>query len=149
MSKNTASSLDFEIAAALRTAISRIVKVLRRETRNEAMLSITERSTLVQIEQHPGLQPTELAAMERVTAQSMSQVTNHLVSLGFLEKKPSTEDKRKVLLFATPAGKEYIGRLRKEKQEWLARTLQEKITPQEKEVLLAAIAIMTKLIEGE
>lgn len=138
---------DIEIATGLRTAIGRLVKILRRETRNDAMLSITERSTLGQIEQHPGLLPTELAAMEKVTTQSISQVINHLSALGYVDKSASTEDRRKVLLSVTPSGKEYIERLRQEKQEWLARTLHEKTTPGDKDVLIAAIKILAKLIE--
>lgn len=138
---------DIEIATGLRTAIGRLVKILRRETRNEAMLSITERSTLGLIEQHPGLLPTELAAMEKVTTQSISQVINHLSALGYVDKKASTDDKRKVLLSVTPSGKEYIDRLRQEKQEWLARTIHEKINPADKEILVAAIQILAKLNE--
>jgi DNA-binding MarR family transcriptional regulator len=50
-------------------------------------------------------------------------------------------------LSLTAAGKTYIERLRQEKQEWLARTLHEKVTPQEKEVLSEAMTILTKLID--
>jgi DNA-binding MarR family transcriptional regulator len=140
-------SRDIEIAAGLRTVLSRLTKVLRRETRNDEMLSLTERSILGLIDQVPGLLPTELAAMEKVTTQSISQVINHLSGLGFVNKSPSLDDKRKVLLTLTASGREYVGRLRQEKQEWLARILQEKVTPREKETLAAAINILTKLID--
>lgn len=144
-----ASEQDIEIAANLRTVIHRLVKVLRRQTRNEEMLSLTERSTLGLLYQQGELPPNELAQMERVTAQSMSQVINHLFSLNYILKKPSGEDKRKVLLSLTPEGKEYIERLRQEKQEWLARSLHEKVTAVEKETLEKAMIILTKLIEED
>jgi DNA-binding MarR family transcriptional regulator len=47
----------------------------------------------------------------------------------------------------TPAGRDYIERHRQEKQEWLARTLHEKTSAREKEVLSEALAILSKLID--
>lgn len=138
---------DIELATTLRTVLSRLVKVLRRETRNAELLSITERSTLALLDQHTGLLPTELAAMEKVTAQSISQVINHLVKLEYVQRTPSSEDRRKVLLSLAPAGKAYLEKARQEKQEWLARTIHDKITIKEKEVLMEAMAILSRLID--
>jgi DNA-binding MarR family transcriptional regulator len=138
---------DIELATSLRTVLSRLVKVLRRETRNAELLSITERSTLALLDQHTGLQPTELAAMEKVTAQSISQVINHLVKMEYVQRTPSSEDKRKVLLSLAPAGKAYLEKARQEKQEWLARTIHDRISLKEKEVLMEAMAILSRLID--
>ena len=41
-----------EIAANLRVVISRLVKILRNETKNDELLSLTERSTLALVYQH-------------------------------------------------------------------------------------------------
>ena len=142
-----ASNKDIEIAAGLRSVIHRLVKVLRRQTHNQEMLSLTERSSLGLLYQHGELLPSELAQMEKVTTQSMSQVINHLFKSGFIIKTPSGEDKRKVKLSLTPAGKHYIEQLRQEKQEWLAHMLHEKITATEKETLAAAIALLSKLLD--
>jgi DNA-binding MarR family transcriptional regulator len=141
------NSTDIEIAGNLRTVIHRLVKVLRKHTRNEEMLSLTERSTLGLLYQHGQLLPTELAQMEKVTAQSMSQVVARLVESGYIIKTPSESDKRKAYLSLTPAGKDYIERHRQEKQEWLARILHEKVSAGEKETLSEALAILSKLIE--
>jgi len=142
-----ASAKDIEMAGNLRTVIHRLVKVLRKQTRNEEMLSLTERSTLGLLYQHGQLLPTELAQMEKVTAQSMSQVIGHLSEIAYINKTPAMDDKRKVYLSLTPGGKEYIERLRQEKQEWLARTLHEKLSAREKEVLAEAMTILTRLID--
>jgi len=142
-----ASNKDIEIAAGLRSVIHRLVKVLRRQTHNQEMLSLTERSSLGLLYQHGELLPSELAQMEKVTTQSMSQVINHLFKSGFIIKTPSGEDKRKVKLSLTPAGKHYIEQLRQEKQEWLARILHEKTTEKEKDILMQAMNILTKLID--
>jgi DNA-binding MarR family transcriptional regulator len=141
------SSRDIEMAGNIRTVLHRLVKILRKQTRNDAMLSLTERSTLGLIYQHQELAPSELAQMEKVTTQSMSQVINHLFELKYIHKNPSGEDKRKVLLTLTPSGKAYIDQSRLEKQEWLARSLHEKTSPEEKETLNKALQILAKLID--
>ncbi|MBN9383634.1 MAG: MarR family transcriptional regulator [Chitinophagaceae bacterium] len=142
-----ATAKDIEIAAGLRTVIHRLVKVLRKHTRNDEMLSLTERSTLGLLYQHGQLLPTELAQIEKVTAQSMSQVIANLSKIAYVDKTPAVDDKRKVYLSLTPAGKEYIERQRQEKQEWLARTLHERLSAREKELLSEAITILTKLMD--
>jgi|SRR5882757_4861857 len=142
-----ASNKDIEVAASLRTVIHRLVKVLRKQTHNQQMLSLTERSCLGLLYQQEELLPSELAQMEKVTTQSMSQIINHLFKLELIVKTPSGEDKRKVKLSLTPAGKHYIEQLRQEKQEWLARILHEKTTEKEKDTLKEAMNILAKLID--
>lgn len=142
-----ASSKDIEIAAGMRTVIQRLIKVLRKQNINKEMLSLTERSSLGSLYQHGELLPSELAQKEKVTSQSMSQIINHLFKAGLINKTPSIEDKRKVKLTLSPAGKHYIEQLRQEKQEWLARAVCEKTTEKEKDVLKEAIAILAKLID--
>jgi DNA-binding MarR family transcriptional regulator len=141
------SPQDVETAAHLRTILHRLIKVLRKHTRNDALLSLTERSTLGMLYQHKELLPSELAQIEKVTTQSMSQVISHLFELNFILKRPSGDDKRKVVLSLTPSGIAYIEQLRLDKQEWLALSLHEKISAKEKEVLREAMQILTKLID--
>ena len=138
---------DLEIAGNLRTVLHRVIKILRRETRNDAELSLTERSTLGMLYNHGELLPSDIAKMEKVSTQSVSQVVNHLFELNYIYKNPSTEDKRKVLLSLTPAGKGYVEQLRKDKQEWLAHALHEKVSPEEKEQIVAALKVLAKLVD--
>ncbi len=117
-----------EIAANLRVVISRLVKILRSEIKNDELLSLTERSTLALVYQYSAILPSELAAMEKVTSQSMSQIINKLLSQGYIKKTPSKKDKRKVIITITAAGKKSIEKKRLEKQEWLAQSIFEKTT---------------------
>jgi DNA-binding MarR family transcriptional regulator len=141
------SPRDMEISAAFRTMISRLVKVLRRNARNDAQLSLTERSTLGLLYPDNRLAPSEIARTEKVTTQSMSQVINHLSELNYIDRTPSDDDKRKTLLSLTPSGRAYVEQVRQDKQEWLARALHERTTPEEKDLLVQALAILTKLSE--
>jgi DNA-binding MarR family transcriptional regulator len=140
---------DNEIAANLRIVIYRLLKILRNETRNDELFSLTERSTLSLIYQHAEMLPSELAAMERVTAQSMSQVINKLLKHGYIKKTPSGKDKRKVIITMATAGRKYIEHKRNEKQEWLSKAIFEKTSRKEKEVLVNAIKVLTKLVDSK
>jgi DNA-binding MarR family transcriptional regulator len=138
---------DNEIAANLRVVISRLVKILRSEIQNDELLSLTERSTLALVYQSTEILPSELAAKEKVTSQSMSQIINKLLEHGYIKKTPSKKDKRKVIITITAAGKKSIEKKRQEKQEWLAQSIFEKTTQKEKEILVKAIKVLTKLVD--
>ncbi len=141
------SPRDIEIATSLRTTIHRLVKVLRRNTRYDAALSLTERSTLALLYPDIRLAPSGIARTEMVTTQSMSQIINHLSELNYIDRTPSDDDKRKTLLSLTAAGRAYVEQIRQDKQEWLARVLHERTTAAEKDVLMQAMSILTKLSE--
>jgi hypothetical protein len=87
---------DLQFVPELRAVINRLIKKLRKESPTGLQLSVTERSTMAQLYQHKALQPSELAAMEMITNQSMSQVLNNLFELGYIIRIPSETDKRKV-----------------------------------------------------
>lgn len=138
---------DIDVAAALRTVIHRLVKLLRRETNAEGALSLTERSVMGSLYQQGAVAPTVLAQQEKVTTQSMSQIINNLYDLELIGKTPSGEDRRKVLLSLTDKGRLYVEDNRQRKQEWLAHALQQKVSPAEKDILMDAMKILIKIIE--
>lgn len=138
---------DHEVAANLKMAMSRLLKVLRKNTNKEVQLSLTERSTLGLLYRHSEMIPSDLAAKEKVTNQSMSQIIKKLSGLGYIEKTPSKEDKRKALISITPEGRSFVDSYLHKKNEWLAQVIKEKTTEQEKEILSKAILILTKLAD--
>ena len=137
---------DMDIAQGLRTQVYRLVKLLRKETNNDAQLSLTERSTLGLIRDQGSVLPGELAAMEKVSTQGMSQVINHLQELGLILRTPSDEDRRKVIITLSDSGKKLINQRAREKQEWLTRSISDKLNAREKQTLADAIGVLSKLI---
>ena len=135
-----------DLATRLRSEMYRLVKVLRKETRNDELLSLTERSTLALVYQYTEILPGELALLEKVTTQAMSQIINHLLELGLILKTPSEADRRKVIVTLTDAGKKLVRQRQAEKQEWLNRRIAETLSVKEKQTLAEAIHILTKLI---
>jgi DNA-binding MarR family transcriptional regulator len=136
-----------QLAAELRTVIFRLIKKLRSQSPTHGKISLTERAVLKLLDQHQQLLPTELAAMEKVTAQAMSQVLKHLAELGYITRQPSEIDKRKVGVALTEQGRAFLQNVRLEVDEWLHVALQEACSPEELASLHQAMPILTKLVD--
>jgi len=139
---------NLQLASELRDAVTKLVKKLRRESPTGLQLSMTERSTLSQLQLHGQLLPSELAAMEMITNQSMSQVLNHLSELGYITRTASATDGRKVNISLSELGEHTLLQFRHERDEWLAAAISAVCTPQEQEVLKQAIGPLSKLVDA-
>ena len=77
----------------------------------------------------------------------MSQIINKLLGIGYIKKTSSKTDKRKVIITITASGEKFIEKKRQERQEWLAKSIFEKTTQKEKDILVNAIKVLTKLVD--
>lgn len=143
------SNPDIQLASELRTVIARLVKKLRKKSVTGQQLSLTERSSMVLLQQHKELLPSELASMEKITNQSMSQILNHLLELGYITRTASATDKRKVLISLTGLGDQTLAQVRSERDEWLLKALAEICSDDEVQLLKQAIGPLTKLVDFE
>jgi Transcriptional regulators len=112
-----------QLATDLRIVLTRLIKKLRNKSTTGANLSLTERSTLALLDQHKQLLPSELAASEKITTQSMSQILNHLLDLGYINRAVSKTDKRKAIISLSKAGQDILYKVRNERDEWLNKAL--------------------------
>ena len=140
---------DQMLATDLRTVVTRLVKKLRKESATGQQLSLTERSTMSLLHQHKQLLPSELASMEKITNQSMSQILNHLFELGYISRTVSDTDKRKVLISLTESGEKTLLQVRAERDQWLEKAINQTCTKEEIELLKRVIAPLTKLVDFE
>jgi DNA-binding MarR family transcriptional regulator len=138
-----------QLASELRNTITRLTKKLRKQSATGERLSLTERSTIALLDQYRQLLPSELAAMEHITTQSMSQVLNHLHELGLIIRTASETDKRKVIITLSAAGTELLYQVRNEREEWLNKALNQNCTPEEVDLLQKALVPLGKLVEWE
>jgi len=138
---------NLHLASELRSVLIRLYKKLRKKSVSAEKLSLTERSTISIIYNNGTMLASELALMEKITTQSMSQVVNHLFELGLIVKTPSETDKRKVLISLTDTGKGIIEKARTEKDEWLSDAIAEALTPEEHHALTKALGALTKLVD--
>jgi DNA-binding MarR family transcriptional regulator len=145
MAKHT----DIQLASELRTVITRLIKKLRKHSVTGMQLSLTERSTMSLLDQYGELLPNELAAMEKITNQSMSQILNHLSELGYINRRISKEDKRKSLISLSAKGTAVLKQVRSERDSWLYQALSKSCSAEELDVLKKALGPLKKLVEFE
>jgi DNA-binding MarR family transcriptional regulator len=141
------SRKDLELAAEIRTVTTRLIKKLRKESIIWQHLSLTERSTLSSLLNNGPMLPSELAASEKITNQSMSQILNHLLELGLIGRTASETDKRKVIITINDAGKEMIAQARSEKEQWLAEAIRETCSAEEQEVIHQALELLGRIVD--
>lgn len=139
---------DLELASELSTVVTRLVKKLRKESATGQQLSLTERTTLALLK-NGGMLPSELASAEKITNQSMSQILNHLMDLGLIDRTASETDRRKVIISLTAAGEEMIQKVKNEKNEWLSDALSATCTDEEQKLLRSAIGPLGRIIDYE
>lgn len=133
------------LASSLRSAFSVLHKGLRKQMYSVNAYSMTEIETIGQLARNTALLPTELAALTRVKTQSMSQILNKLEGQGIVKRTPSEEDKRKVYISITPAGKRMVERTKYDRDEWLKNRIEQSLTVKEQELLAKALPILNKL----
>jgi DNA-binding MarR family transcriptional regulator len=138
---------DTLLASELRTVVTRLIKKLRKQSSTAAQLSLTERSTIALLDQHGELLPNELAAMEKITTQSMSQILSKLQEMGLIKRRISETDKRKAIITLSDPGRTILYRVRNERDEWLNKALEATCTAEEKALLKKVIGPLTKLVD--
>jgi DNA-binding MarR family transcriptional regulator len=87
-----------------------------------------------------------LAAAEGVRPQSMAAILAALDAHGLIERRPDPEDGRRQLITLSAAGHERVLGDRQSRAEWLARRLHEDFTEQERQTLIAAAALLERLV---
>ena len=133
------------IAERLRPVLLRLSRELRRET--EALGVTSRQATLLWlIREHPDLTLGELAALERISAPSLSGHVDRLEQAGLLERFRSKDDRRRVVLRLTPPGSRMLRRVRSRRTTWLAERLGTLDTA-ELEAIEKAIEPLTALLE--
>lgn len=136
---------SYELASALRLEISKMYKTLRSQSHIDGNLSITESTIMSHLYFNGSLYPSEMAAIVRVKAQSVSQIITKLDENGLIVKVPSKTDKRKVAIFLSDKGKEEVEKSRHMRDSWLAKAIEQSLTHQEQQILQEAVMLLDKL----
>jgi DNA-binding MarR family transcriptional regulator len=88
---------------------------------------------------------SELAVVVRVSPQGISLAVRELLGLGLVERAPDAEDRRRVWIEITPAGRQKLALESSAGQGWLDRAVAERLSPDERKSLAAAIPALRKL----
>jgi DNA-binding MarR family transcriptional regulator len=130
----------------LRLVIARLHRQMV-QSLGEKDLTPAQLSALARIEQYGPIRLGELATLEGVAAPSMIRTLTPLKQAGLIGKEPDRQDGRSFLIRTTEAGHEKLATVRRERSALLAQRL-DHLTPEQREVLYAAIPVL-ELLVGE
>ncbi|WP_327179678.1 MarR family transcriptional regulator [Streptomyces sp. NBC_01335] len=128
----------------IRAVISRIRRRILNASAVED-LTLGQSSVLARLAGEEGVTATELAAAEGVRHQSMTATVAALVARGLLVRRPDPADGRRLLIALTPEGRRRVEEGRQVRTEWLAERLQDRCTEEERQAVIAALAVLERL----
>jgi DNA-binding MarR family transcriptional regulator len=137
-------------AAALAQDLRALVGKLRRRLREQAHggdLTPSQVSLLLRLEKNGPATASALARAEGVRPQSMATVVAALEAAGWVSGAPHPTDGRQTLLSLTDACRKWVEEGRAARQDWLTRSLQAHLSPQEQDKLAEAVELLARLVD--
>ncbi|HTY72433.1 MAG TPA: MarR family transcriptional regulator [Actinomycetes bacterium] len=139
-------TMTAELSSTLRMAVMRLARRLRAE-RADTSLSLSQMAALGSLVRFGSLTPGELAEVEKVQPPSMTRTVASLEARGLVSRMPHPQDRRQVLLTATPEAEAMVRADRRRRDAWMSQRLSE-LTPAEREKLRAAAEILERLADA-
>ena len=133
-------------AADLKLAIGRIARRLR-QNHEVGDLTLSEVSVLARLDREGASTPGVLADQERVRPQAMATTLAALTDRGLVRRRPDAEDRRKVLMSITPAGRKVLSSRRDESVQRLAEVL-DGFTQAEQRKFAAMVPLLDRLADA-
>ena len=128
----------------LRDGVQRLSRRLQGE-RSASGLSLTKISLLGHLTRRGPMTPSALAAADRLQPQSVSRVLAELENAGLADRFPDPADRRRHLMRVTAAGRAALRADMRERDEWLAATLERELTGPERALLAEAADLLARL----
>ncbi|NKG19783.1 MarR family winged helix-turn-helix transcriptional regulator [Paeniglutamicibacter terrestris] len=113
--------------------------------RSERTISPGKIGILHHLSVHGRATTSELATALRVSPQGISLGAKELEGLGFIERVPDSNDRRKTWLVLRPAGKEKLASEVMAGEKRIARAISERLTDTERTILQAALPVLRKI----
>ena len=139
-------------ALALAVDLRVVIGQLRRRLREQASfgdLTFSQTSVLSRLDREGPATVTSLARAEGMRSQSMGATVSALQAAGLVSGAADPKDGRQTILSLTPSCQEWLKAGRAAREDWLFRTIQSKLSPEEQEELGSAVALLKRLAEGE
>ncbi|WP_342590621.1 MarR family winged helix-turn-helix transcriptional regulator [Paeniglutamicibacter terrestris] len=111
-----------DLAAELRLAVMRAARRMRIESSSDAV-SPGQYSVLAGLRSEERT-IGELAAIERVSAPSMTRIVKGLLEAGLITRTVSAQDARRALVALTPAGTVAFNAARNQRTAWMAQRVE-------------------------
>lgn len=147
-SEPAGSARTMALAADLRGVMVGLKRRMREATPPHDF-SWSQISALAFLEREEPLTVSDLARAEGVRPQSMGETVASLQSAGLVAGSPDPADGRRTLLSVTAAGRDLVRVRRAQREDWLCRTLAQKLSAQEQRDLANAVVLLKRLVESE
>jgi DNA-binding MarR family transcriptional regulator len=128
----------------VRAVIGRLRRRIRAAAGAEGV-SLTQDSVLARLRADDGLTTSDLAAAEGMRHQSMATTVAALADLGLVERHPDPSDGRRLLIALTGQGRRRADEGKQARGEWLAAELEHKCTEEERQTVIAAMAVLERI----
>ncbi len=135
-----------EVAGSIRRSVGRLVRRLRLERVDET-LSLSKLSILGILYRKGPVTATDLATGEHIRPQSLTRLLAFLEERGFVSRQPDEADRRRLLITITAEGREALSADVRRKEAWLARAIEQALSPDEREFLSRASRLLDRLTE--
>jgi DNA-binding MarR family transcriptional regulator len=147
MAAKTASASALTAGQALRVFLGRLRRQLH-DASAVGELTSAQASALARLAANEPTSTSALAGAERVRPQSMAATVAVLAKQGLVRREDDPGDGRRQLIFLTAAGSEYAQGARASREEWLTRTLAERLTEAELAVVNEALVLLERIVES-
>jgi DNA-binding MarR family transcriptional regulator len=134
------------LAQGLRALLGKLKRRLR-EQAHVGDLTPSQVSVLLRLEKDGPGTASNLARAEGMRPQSIAPVIAVLESAGLVSGAPDPTDGRQTLLSLTDACRTWVEEGRAARQDWLTRTLQARLSPEEQEKLAEAVELLKRLVD--
>ncbi|XVU23861.1 MarR family winged helix-turn-helix transcriptional regulator [Actinoplanes sp. CA-054009] len=137
-------------AAHAATEVRVVFSRLRRRLREVAKLdelTPSQTSVLSRLDKGGPASSSALAAAEQVRPQSMAATIAAIEQAGLISRTPDPADGRKQLISLSDLGRERVGVSRQAREEWMARALADDFTEDERQTIIAALALLDRLAD--
>jgi DNA-binding MarR family transcriptional regulator len=134
------------LAGEVRATIGLLKRRLR-ELSPPHSLTWSQISVLSRIEREGPVGISDLARREGVRPQSMGETVAGLQSVGLITGAPDPEDGRRTMWSLTPVCRDMIRAGRASRDDWLARTVRERLSAAEQKRLADAMVLLKRLGE--
>jgi DNA-binding MarR family transcriptional regulator len=137
-------------ASVLAQSLRALLGKLKRRLRDQAHvgdLTPSQVSVLLRLEKDGPATASSLARAEGMRPQSMGPIIAVLEGAGLVSGGPDPTDGRQTLLSLTDDCRKWVEEGRAARQDWLTRTLQARLSPEEQERLAEAVELLQRLVD--
>lgn len=145
-SKQPEPSRAFAIAAELRATIGKIKRQVAAQG-SAAGLTPSEIAVVLRLERNGPATTSGLARAESMRPQSMASVVRSLEKAGFISGTADPTDGRQTLHSLTDTARQWLSEGRAVRQDWLSSAVEARLSAEEQEHLIRAIALLKRLAD--